>query len=546
MISPSELLEHYRVMRQPLAPLGLSWWETNRTILSQLWRESSISARILTLVTGLCLLSILSRLARPRSLRRLGIPGAVQPRFTTWSLDFKKVLEDSAKKYPNSPFCLNAFGTEYVVLPSRCYDEVKRLPEHQASAFAFFKEAFHGSWTGAGVQTPELGRTIAVELTRGIPSLVHWRQKDCAEAFKMCIGEPSAWREIKLFEAIQRIVISVNSSSFVGRELGTDQNWLRAIYNLPLQLGVPTIILGYTPFFLRPFAKPFLFAPLNMTQRKIKRMMKPVLEDDVREYETSADKKNLLSPKEQGKVQLTGWLLSRYKGKLDFQVLLQDFITVLFESTPSTASTLFHVVCELAADPSLQDMLRQELEEQTDHGNLPQTHLNELRKMDSVMRESARVSPFSYLVLYRKLMIPTKLSMGLELPAGTNICVDAHHINNSPELWDRAHEFDGLRHYKARQRPQNENRFKFANLGSDAPSWGDGLQACPGRMFADNTIKIILTHLLLNYDVKLRPGESKPEKGAMPNGSIVPDVWAKVLFRSRVGSDVHEKKQKYP
>ncbi|KAI6342352.1 heme binding [Pyricularia grisea] len=313
----------------------------------------------------------------------------------------------------------------------------------------------------------------------------------------MCIGEPSEWREIKLFEAIQRIVISVNSSSFVGRDLGTNQNWLRAIYNLPLQLGIPTIILGYTPFLIRPFAKPFLFAPLNMTQRKIKRMMKPILQDNVREYKTSADKKNLLSPKEQGKMQLTGWLLSRYKGKLDFEVLLQNFITVLFESTPSTASTLFHVVCELAADPSLQDMLRQELEEQTDQGNLPQTHLNELRKMDSVMRESARVSPFSY------------------------------------QLWDRTHEFDGLRHYKARQKPQNENRFKFANLGSDAPSWGDGRQACPGRMFANNTIKIILTHLLLNYDVKLRPGESKPEKGAMPNGSIVPDVWAKVLFRSR-------------
>ncbi|KAI6434545.1 heme binding [Pyricularia oryzae] len=212
----------------------------------------------------------------------------------------------------------------------------------------------------------------------------------------MCIGEPSEWREIQLFEAIQRIVISVNSSSFVGRELGTNRNWLRLIYNMPLQLGIPTVILGWTPFLLQPFLKPFLFAPLKMTQRKIKSMLRPVLENDVQEYEASSDKKNLLSPKEQGKVQLTGWLLSRYKGKLDFEVLLQDFITVLFESTPSTASTLFHVVCELAADPALQDMLRQELEEQTDHGSLPQTHLNELRKMDSVMRESARASPFSY------------------------------------------------------------------------------------------------------------------------------------------------------
>jgi len=136
-------------------------------------------------------------------------------------------------------------------------------------------------------------------------------------------------------------------------------------------------------------------------------------------------------------------------------------------------------------------------------------------------------------VLYRKLQIPTKLSLGPELPAGTNICVDAHHINNSPALWDQPDVFDGLRHYNARQKPQNENRFKFANLGSDAPGWGDGLQACPGRMFADNTLKIILTHLLLNYNLKLKPGEGKPKKDAMPNGSIMPELSKKILFQSR-------------
>jgi len=139
-------------------------------------------------------------------------------------------------------------------------------------------------------------------------------------------------------------------------------------------------------------------------------------------------------------------------------------------------------------------------------------------------------------VLYRKLRAPTKLSLGPELPTGTNICVDAHHINNSTVLWDRPDIFDGLRHYKARQSPQNENRFKFANLGSDAPGWGDGLQACPGRMFADNTIKIILAHLLMHYDLKLRPGEAKPKQGAMPNGSTMPDLGAKILFRSRRGA----------
>jgi len=131
-------------------------------------------------------------------------------------------------------------------------------------------------------------------------------------------------------------------------------------------------------------------------------------------------------------------------------------------------------------------------------------------------------------------MQPLKLSVGPELPAGTNICVDAHHINFSTQLWgEDAATFDGLRHFRARQKPGNEQRFKFANLGNDAPGWGDGPQACPGRMFADNTIKIILAHLLTSYDFKFRDGEGKPAKGSMPNGSMYPNMSAKVMFKSR-------------
>ena len=235
-----------------------------------------------------------------------------------------------------------------------------------------------------------------MELTRAIPSLVQWRQQDCAAAFNMAVGACPEWRDIKLYATMQDMVASVNASAFVGRELGTDQKWIRAVDRMPMAVAIPTIVLSYLPALLRPVAKPFLFFPLKVTRWNIKRMLRPVLEKDIREYESSTDKKDLLGPKKQGKVQLTGWLLARYKGKLDIDVLVQDYITLSFESTPSTASTLFFVVCELAADPALQDVLRQELQEQADHGRLPRTHLNELRKMDSVMRESARVNPFSY------------------------------------------------------------------------------------------------------------------------------------------------------
>ncbi|EKG11533.1 Cytochrome P450 [Macrophomina phaseolina MS6] len=301
-----------------------------------------------------------------------------------------------------------------------------------------------------------------------------------------------------------------------------------------MAVAIASVLVSYIPLLLRPLAKPLLFLPTLWIRSSMKRMLRPIIEADMREYEQTADKKSLLGPKEKGKVQLTGWLMSRYKGQVTLEQLVKDYITVSFESTPSSAGTLFFVMAELAADPALAEELREEIKTVLDEdGHLPQSHLNGLQKMDSVMRESSRMNGFSHLVLYRKLLTPRKLSIGPELPAGTNICVDAHNINYSEKLWDNPAKFDGLRHYRTRQDSKNESRFKFANLGNDAPGWGDGLQACPGRLFADNTIKIALTHLLLHYDFKLRPGDEKPKKGSMPNGSMMPDLKAKVLFKSR-------------
>ncbi|KAK4224106.1 cytochrome P450, partial [Podospora fimiseda] len=125
------------------------------------------------------------------------------------------------------------------------------------------------------------------------------------------------------------------------------------------------------------------------------------------------------------------------------------------------------------------------------------------------------------------------LSGGLLLRKGSLICVDAYHIVNSPELWENPETFDPMRFLKLRQKPGQENMHQFTSLGADSPGWGDGLQACPGRAFAGNTLKIILTELLINYDIKLPEGKGKPGRNSMPNGSMAPDMNARILIRKR-------------
>lgn len=276
---------------------------------------------------------------------------------------------------------------------------MKRIPETVASAQEYFKDFFHEQWTSIGRETPELLRTLSVNLSRAIPALVHDRQQECATTCRTAIGDCGDWKEVNLYSSMQQIVASTNASAFVGRELGTSRKWIQAVERLPMAMAIGIISLAAVPRPIKPFIEPLVFLPVLKLRWDMTRMLTPVIEGDMKEYESSTDKKDLQGPKRQGKVPLTGWLMERYgPARGTVQQIVSDYILTSFESTPSSAGTLYFIMAELAADPELVDLLRDEIKTVAQDGKLPTTHLYELHKMDSVMRESSRMNPFNFCI----------------------------------------------------------------------------------------------------------------------------------------------------
>lgn len=135
--------------------------------------------------------------------------------------------------------------------------------------------------------------------------------------------------------------------------------------------------------------------------------------------------------------------------------------------------------------------------------------------------------------LSRILREDVQFAMGPKLPKGTIVCVDQHHIHNSAAFYEHPEEFDPWRFYKMRQQPGHETRHQYTNNGPDLLTWGDGPQVCPGRIFAGNSIKIMLSHLLMHYDLQMPAGAQKPERQSFPNGSVQPDLKFKMMIRKR-------------
>lgn len=93
-------------------------------------------------------------------------------------------------------------------------------------------------------------------------------------------------------------------------------------------------------------------------------------------------------------------------------------------------------------------------------------------------------------------------------------------------------KFDGFRHYRERQKPGQGNLHQFATTDKDNMHFGHGKYSCPGRFFAAHTIKVLIAHLIVNYDFKFPEGKGRPRNVAA-HEYIFPDPEARLLIKER-------------
>lgn len=116
-----------------------------------------------------------------------------------------------------------------------------------------------------------------------------------------------------------------------------------------------------------------------------------------------------------------------------------------------------------------------------------------------------------------------------------------------PEIYPDPEKFDGLRFYNTKKALENEQngtknnvgaigRLTFASSNHESMAFGYGRHACPGRWFASNEIKMIMIHLLENYDFRLPDGKSGLENRPASVGvetQFLPNHEAVVEMRAR-------------
>jgi cytochrome P450 len=197
------------------------------------------------------------------------------------------------------------------------------------------------------------------------------------------------------------------------------------------------------------------------------------------------------------------WMVEagRTEMERDHNVLTALVGSIAAGSTYSIANFCCRTIMDLVAHPDVLDAVRAEIREkhaQVD-GRWDMAALASLEKLESAMKESARMTPGTLLVYSRVVKKDHVLSTGLKLKKGQFVTMSGATRTMDPDYFENPREYNGLR-FCAEDKIEEHRARPFSSIDTDILTWGAGRWACPGRLISDMAAKILLVKLLDEYD----------------------------------------------
>ena len=237
------------------------------------------------------------------------------------------------------------------------------------------------------------------------------------------------------------------------------------------------------------------------------------------------------------------WLADTAKGRDRApDTLAHVEVLLALASVHTTLLRMVNVLYDLAANPGYFKELQVEIEaESNGERGWNEASYSQLQKLDSVLRESQRMSPPTILGMKRLFKQSYTFTDGLYVPKGVYACLPTFAIENDPAHTPQPEVFDGLRSYRRRRQIRtsdnkpngNDEEHQFSSIERNILNFGFGKSACPGRYFASLVIKILFVKLLTEYDFKFLEGKERP-KNIMAHEFLFCWPWQKMLVRRKI------------
>ncbi|KAH8703476.1 putative cytochrome P450 [Talaromyces proteolyticus] len=446
-------------------------------------------------------------------------------------LGARDMIHDGYEKYKGKYFQLPRNDRNILVIPREYVDELRNYPTERLSSIQALINNMVGQYSYMDVllESNLHTRVLQSKLTPNLANFTSAMADELNYALAKALPNVTdQWSEVEIYEVLRTIVARVSARIFVGLPTCRNDEWIFSSIRYTEAATITTMLLRGLPAIFRPFVVRALPSYWN-TKKWVKRgadIILPIID----QRRVSAEKPGYERPSD-----LLQWMIDEAKGKESdtYNLALRELVMNLASVHTTTMSTA-HVLFDMCQMPEYFNIMRDEmrivLAEDNGWQRLTPT---KLRKLDSMLKESQRVSPPSLLGFHRLVQNqPITLSDGKVLPPGTHVCTASYEISRDEDILPNQ-EYDGLRYYKLRDDPANDKRLAFAQTDKAHMHFGHGRHACPGRFFASNEMKMILTELLLRYDFKFVDGQGRPTN-INADEFLYADPSTKLLVKKRV------------
>ncbi|XDG06998.1 hypothetical protein ABKA04_006613 [Annulohypoxylon sp. FPYF3050] len=244
---------------------------------------------------------------------------------------------------------------------------------------------------------------------------------------------------------------------------------------------------------------------------------KSLLGPQIQELITKNDEESWTPSYEDKDLNVLTWLSVLAKGRdRNPESIAHVQVLIALAAVHTTVLRMVNVLYDItAAGPTLLEELREEINTAVNEYGWEDIPYDQLYKLDSVLRESQRMSPPTVLGMKRLFKQSYTFQSGLHVSQGTYVCMPTYAIENDPEYTPNPELFDGLRSYRQivafdKQDGKAAKGFRFTDPAPTVLNFGYGKTACPGRFFAGLMLKMLFARFLTRYDCKFLPGTKRP------------------------------------
>ncbi|KAF8998395.1 cytochrome P450 [Cyathus striatus] len=433
------------------------------------------------------------------------------------------MMMEGHRRYKGGVFKVPRLSGWLVVLHGPRYlEELAKAPEDTFSTTDILESEFQVSYTMGSELTndPIHVPVVRNNLTRNLAFVVPELREEIEASFNDIIPPSQEWTPFKVSEVLLKIVARVSNRTFVGLPLCRNEKFVDICMSYAKDVPLSGMIMNmFVPPFLRRLA---MATVLTGPPNGLKAAM-PYIE------KVAAERKSKLGQVNEYEVtDAISWIFEYMNGKeISIETLTKRIFHLNMAAMHTTTLTFLHALYDLASRPEYILPLRQEVEEIVNEEGWTKASVDRMKKIDSFLKESQRLKHFSNLITMRKARKDYKLWDGTIIPKGTDIGYHVMPIHRNTENFPNPDTFDGFRFVN-----DDGRKFGLSSVNNEFLIFSVGKHACPGRYFAANELKMLLSHIVLNYDIKVENEGVRP-KDMQLDFNQLPNDKAQVLFRKR-------------